>query len=58
MPQYPIRMVPGREKMDWIYIVVAFLGGILVAVLAVYVIGKQYTKVTRAIEELGKKPPI
>jgi len=44
--------------MDWIYIVVAFLGGILVAVLAVYVIGKQYTKVTRAIEELGKKPPI
>ena len=44
--------------MDWGYIALAFSGGVLVALLAVYLIAKQYTKVTRAIEECGKKPPI
>ena len=44
--------------MEWVYIVLAFLGGVLVAALVVYLIAKQYTKVTRAIEQFGKKPPI
>lgn len=44
--------------MDWPYVVLAFFGGVLVTLLAVYFIGKQYTKVTRAIEEFGKRPPI
>jgi hypothetical protein len=44
--------------MDWMLIVVAFSGGVLVTLLVVYFIGKQYTKVTRAIGESGKIPPI
>lgn len=45
-------------KMDWVYIVVAFVGGVLVALLIVYLVAKQYTKIMRAIEEMGKRPLI
>ena len=44
--------------MDWVYIVVAFVGGVLVALLIVYLVAKQYTKIMRAIEEMGKRPLI
>jgi len=44
--------------MDWVFVVLAFFGGVLVTLLMVYFTGKQYTKVTHAIEESGKKPPI
>ena len=44
--------------MDWVYIVVAFLGGVLVTLLVVYFAAKYYGRVMRAIEEFGKRPPI
>ena len=43
--------------MDWVYLVLAFFGGVLVTLIVVYIAGKHYTKLGRAIEEFGKKPP-
>jgi len=44
--------------MDWVYIVLAFLGGVLVTLLVVYFAAKYYGRIMGAIEKLGRSPPI
>ena len=44
--------------MDWVFVVLALFGGVLVTLLMVYFTAKYYGRATRAIEEFGKKPLI